>query len=242
MGIIVFNGVSSKDVGIEVEAPPSYEVPEREYEAIHVPGRNGDVIIDNGTFKNTERSYKVSIATYNKISYSQKMSGVAKWLHSTSGYTRLEDSYEPEFFTLAYFKDRLTLENLFNEAGRGTLKFICKPQRYYKYGEQIIDFSTTGKIQNRTTNIALPQIYVNTDNTAGSVTITGVKVEIIAGSGTSFIMDSELQDAYTAAGDNKNSFVKLKNGMFPILYPGENTVTFDGGVTGISIKPNWWSI
>ena len=242
MGIIVFNGVSSKDVGIEVEAPPSYKVPEREYEAIHVPGRNGDVIIDNGTFKNTERSYKVSIATYNKISYSQKMSGVAKWLHSISGYTRLEDSYEPEFFMLAYFKDKLTLENLFNEAGRGEFKFICKPQRYYKYGEQIIDFSTTGKIQNRTANIALPQIYVNTNNTAGSVTITGVKVEILAGSGTSFIMDSELQDAYTATGDNKNSFVKLKNGMFPILYPGENTVTFDGGVTGISIKPNWWSI
>ena len=47
MGVIVFNGISSKDVGIEVETFPEYTIPEREYEAIHVPGRNGDVIIDN---------------------------------------------------------------------------------------------------------------------------------------------------------------------------------------------------
>lgn len=242
MGVILFNNISSKDLGIEVETFPKYESPEREYEAIHVPGRNGDIIIDNGTYKNTKRTYDVSIATYNKIGYSQKMSSVVRWLHSTSGYTRLEDSYDPEFYFLAYYKQNTTFENIFNEAGKASLVFECKPQKYYKYGEIVVPFTGTGKIQNRTSEIALPQIYVTTNNSAGSVTITGVTVEILANSGTNLILNSELQDAYTATGENRNYYIKLINGMFPILYPGENTVAFSGGVTGISIKPNWWTV
>ena len=37
MGIVMFNGKSSKDVGIEVETFPTYDVPEKEFEVIHVP-------------------------------------------------------------------------------------------------------------------------------------------------------------------------------------------------------------
>ena len=242
MGVVVFNGVSSKDYGIEVETFPTYEIPEREYESIHVPGRNGDVIIDNGTYKNVSGKYKVSIATWDKISYSQKMAGVAKWLHSSSGYARLEDSYAPEIYRMAYYNKALSIENLFNQAGRGTIEFICKPQRFLKSGEFPVEFTGTGKIQNRTDNIALPKILVTTDDTVGTVTVGAATVSIAAGAGTNIILDSELQDAYTALGANKNSVVTLQQGMFPVLYPGENIVAITGGVTKIEIIPNWWII
>lgn len=240
MGMILFNGVSSKDVGIEVETFPTYDIPEKEYEAIHVPGRNGDIIIDNGTYKNVERTYKVSIAAYN-IPYSKKMSGVAKWLHSAPGYARLEDSYEPDFYRLAYYNEKISLENLFNEAGRGEIKFICKPQRFYKSGDMIIEFTSAGQIQNGTVNIALPKIIVTTDNTAGSLTVSGATISIVENAGTSIILDSELQDAYIN-GANKNSFINLDNGIFPLLYPGLNDISFTGGVTKLEIIPKWWTI
>lgn len=241
MGVIVFNGISSKDVGIEVETFPTYDIPEREYESIHVPGRNGDVIIDNATYKNGTRSYEVSIATYN-LSYHQKMAAVAKWLHSASGYSRLEDSYEPDFYRQAYYKDSLEIENLFNEAGKATIKFICKPQKFYKSGEIPATFMTSGSIQNRTIYTSLPKILVTTDNTAGQIVISGVRVGIKANAGTIIIIDSELQDAYNDSGTNKNLFVELLDGEFPVLVPGNNTISFSGGVSKIDIIPRWWTV
>lgn len=241
MGVIVFNGVSSKDVGIEVETFPTYDIPEREYEAIHVPGRNGDIIIDNGTYKNVKRSYKVSIATYD-IPYSQKMAGVAKWLHSAPGYTRLEDSYDPAFYRLAYYSDALSLENLFNEAGRGDISFICKPQRFYKSGDMPVEFTEGGYIQNGTVNPALPKIIVTKGDTDGSVTVGNATITVLAASGTPIIIDSELQDVYNLNGDNKNSFITFDDGIFPILEPGTNTVSFSGGITKVEVIPRWWTI
>ena len=240
MGVIVFNGISSKDVGIEVETFPEYTIPEREYEAIHVPGRNGDVIIDNGTYKNVSRSYKVSIATYD-IPYHQKMSSVAKWLHSAPGYARLEDSYEPAFYRLAYYNESVSIENLFNEAGKATIKFTCKPQRFYKSGEQAIAFSSAGEIQNGTVNIALPLIKVTKVNLQGRIMVGDTTITIASDSGD-VIIDSELQDVYNADGENKNSVVTFNDGIFPLLQPGSNSISFDGGVTKVEVIPRWWTI
>lgn len=240
MGLIVFNGISSKDVGIEVETFPEYTIPEREYEAIHVPGRNGDVIIDNGTYKNVSRSYDVSIATYD-IPYHQKMSGVAKWLHSAPGYARLEDSYEPAFYRLAYYNESVSIENLFNEAGKTTINFICKPQRFYKSGEQTIEFSSAGEIQNGTVNIALPLIKVTKVNLQGQIMVGNTTITIASDSGN-VIIDSELQDVYDADGNNKNSVVTFDDGIFPLLQPGSNEISFDGGVTKVEVIPRWWTI
>ena len=210
MGLIVFNGISSRDVGIEVETFPTYDVPEKEFEVIHVPGRNGDVVIDSKTYKNRNRNYKVSIAAQD-LSYSQKMRRVSEWLHSAPGYVRLEDSYEPDFYSMAYYKDPVNIENIFNEAGRGDITFICKPQKFLKSGEIAIPFSAAGAINNSTNEFALPLIQVNTNNTEGSVTIGDCTFTILANAGTSITVDSELQDAY-AGTVNKNAFLTVLNG------------------------------
>ena len=41
MGVIIYNGVSSEEFAIQVEHPPGYETPEKDYEVTHIPGRNG---------------------------------------------------------------------------------------------------------------------------------------------------------------------------------------------------------
>lgn len=241
MGIIVFNGISSKDVGIEVETFPSYSVPEREYDVIHVPGRSGDLVIDSGTYKNVDRSYKISVATRGSATYSQVMNRVAEWLHSASGYARLEDSYDEDFFRYAYYNSAVSIENLFNEAGRATIKFMCKPQRYYKSGEVPIKFTAAGSIQNRTINASSPIIKIVKTDTIGSVVIGDVTLTLSSDSGTNITIDCELQDAYY--GDvNKNSVITLTSGVFPKLYPGSNAISFNGGITSVEIIPRWWTI
>ena len=53
------------------------------------------------------------------------------------------------------------------------------------------------------------------------------------------MLDSELQDAYKDT-QNKNSTISAA--AFPVLEPGENTIRWDGDVTGVEITPRWWTI
>lgn len=241
MGIVVFNNISSKDLGVEVETFPTYEVPERVYQVISVPGRNGDIIIDTGTYRNVPRTYEVSIATYDRVPYHIKMGKVAEWLRSASGYAILEDSYEPDFYRYAYYNNAISIENLFNEAGKATLEFICKPQKFYKDGDKPIIFTSAGKIQNRTDNVALPIINIVTDNTQGTVTVGEYGFTVKANVGNNIIVNSELEDAYYGT-VNKNSYIVLNEKGFPKLNPGENVISFTGGVQRVEVIPKWWII
>lgn len=243
MGTIMFNKKSSRDFGLEVETFPNYEIPERIFEKVSVPGRNGEVIFDTGAYKNSKRSYKVSLATYDEESYSVKMNQIAEWLHSSSGYARLEDSYDEDFFRYAYYSGSLSIENLFDEAGRATLDFECKPQRYYKYGEIPIEFTTNGKIQNKTPFTSLPviHVYIGGNQAQSTVTIGNYGFTILANSGTNLIVDSELQDAYYGT-ENKNHCISFGNRNFPKLLPGLSNVSFTGDVYKIEITPRWWTI
>lgn len=240
MGVIAFNGVSSADVGIEVEKFPSYDIPEKEYDIIHVPGRNGDIVIDTGTYKNVSRIYEVSIATCD-IAFHRKMGRVAQWLYSASGYARLEDSYEPDSYRLAIYNKKVSIENLFNEAGKAKLEFNCKPQRFLKSGDIPSIITTSSIIYNDTPFDALPLINVVTDDTAGELVVGDVMLSIAANAGTNLTINSELQDVYSGTA-NKNSYITLNTGIFPKLVPGNNAISFTGGIQSVTIYPKWWTI
>lgn len=136
MGVILFNGKSSRTYGIEVEHPPAYKIAERNYESVSVPGRNGDLYYSgNKSYKNVPREYDISF--YNEQDNMEKIANrLYEFLHSANGYARLEDSYDTDVFRLAYYVKKLDLENILFKAGRGKIEFSCKPQRFLKTGEE----------------------------------------------------------------------------------------------------------
>ena len=156
MGVIYFNGISSKDVGIEVETYPRYEIPEKNVTTYEIPGRNGNIVVDNGTFKNAITSYDVSFLTEDG-EYNSQIHKIAAWLYSPSGYAILEDSYDIEHYRMARISSSTDFENLFNKAGKATLEFDCKPQRFLKNGDksQIIKTETNAIISTKLHNPTL---------------------------------------------------------------------------------------
>lgn len=241
MGIISFNNKTSTSVGLEVETFPDYVAPQRIYDVTHVPGRNGDLIRDTKTYENVPREYAVSIATYDRVAFSKKMAEVVEWLHSASGYARLEDTYDTDVYRMAYYKDELDITNIFDQAGRAKLKFICKPQRYLKTGEIATMFTVAGSIMNPTLNEAFPLLNIVTDNTEGTVSIGSYSFEILAGSGTHITMDCELQDAWYLT-ENKNNFIALNGSDYPRIEPGTQTISFTGGIQSVEVTPRWWIV
>ena len=234
MGVIIFNNKSSADCRIQVAHPPGYAYPERDYTITHIPGRNGDIIQDNGCYKNVERTYEVSFDVPNE-DFATYANAVSAWLHSTTGYARLEDSYEPNYYRMATYQESNIFENLYNQAGTATIVFECKPQRFLKTGDNIITIQNSLTIINPTGFEAYPLFKVT--GTSGVLTVNGNSITF--SSIDDFVMlDCELQDAYKET-TNKNSTV---SGTFPVLKPGSNTISWTGDISSVTMKPRWWTI
>lgn len=242
MGVIIFNGVSSSDLGLEVETFPNYVIPERQYDSISIPGRNGNLLIDSNTFTNVSKQYKVSVAALQTPFY-EKMNSIVEWLHSASGYARLEDSYEPNHYRLACYRESMSIENIFNQAGTATISFDCKPQKYLKSGENVVEFTSEGRITNPTVFPSYPIIKVySTNKQFGTVRIGGYSFVLSPStSSTSIEVNSELQDVYDGY-LNKNSSITLNDGEFPALLPGDNNISFTSNINKVEVIPKWWTI
>lgn len=234
MGVIIFNNKSSADCRIQVAHPPGYAYPERDYTITHIPGRNGDIIQDNGCYKNVERTYEVSFDVPNE-DFATYANAVSAWLHSTTGYARLEDSYEPNYYRMATYQESNIFENLYNQAGTATIVFECKPQRFLKTGENTITINNSLTIMNPTGFEAYPLFKVS--GTSGVLTVNGDSLTL--SSINEFVMlDCELQDAYKES-VNKNSTI---SGTFPVLKSGSNTISWTGDISSVTMKPRWWTI
>ena len=234
MGVIIFNNKSSADCRIRVAHPPGYAYPERDYTITHIPGRNGDIIQDNGCYKNVERTYEVSFDAPNE-DFATYANSVSAWLHSTTGYARLEDSYEPNYYRMAVYQESNIFENLYNQAGTATIMFECKPQRFLKTGDNTITIQNSLTIMNPTGFEAYPLFKVT--GTSGVLTVNGNSITF--SSIDDFVMlDCELQDAYKE-NINKNSTI---SGTFPVLKTGSNTISWTGDISSVTMKPRWWTI
>ena len=240
MGVITFNGVPSTDVGIVVEHYPDYQYPEKVYESSHVPGRNGDVLYESGEYRNTTISYQIAFMDrYGRESFPEMAENVSRWLHSSHGYVRLSDTYTPEFYYLAYYKEQLALKNLLNKAGRATIKFERKPQRFLVSGDEVTTLTANGTITNPTNEDSKPIIGVY--GTGSGVLLVGsTRVEISNIDGYVTI-NSELQDSYKGASD-QNGVISLPGNAYPVLFPGDNGIEFSGGITSVEIIPKWWMV
>lgn len=239
--MINYAGVSSDDVNVIVETYPERPIPERRYTVTPGVGRSGDYVENEGdgpTYNDVERRYAVYLTNRGGAAdYQDNARAAADWLLRPSGYQRLYDSYDPEAFCYARFVGPVTFTNSYNELGRGEIVFSCNPWRYLFAGDAAQAVASGDTLTNPTQFDARPLIVVNGSG-AGQIEIGSYTVSI-SDIDDGMIIDSELMDCYRA-GANRNSLVTLSPQFeYPALVPGANTITFNGGITGLTITPRW---
>lgn len=253
-GYVTFNGLPSYNYGILVEHPPGYRIAERDYEYIHVPGRNGDLIIDKGSYKNVNRDYDIAFGSEVQ-DYQDMAMRVSEWLHSASGYAMLYDTYEPDFARHASFVDEGDFENILAHAGRASISFNCKPQRYFITGlrEQVVTGSGasiewTGT--NPTTKPSLPHMDIRGSAELGTVQvyINGSLSMTISNSPNRIIIDSDIQDVYSGSHISLNNNTILASSKFPTLVNRSSGTAYiritctTGTITRLGVIPRWWTL
>lgn len=235
--MILWAGTSNKDVGMVVEHYPSIILPRRKQEIQQVPGRNGDIILFQDAYENYEQSYRVFLDAKAKGGIEKVIPKISDWLLGHSGYQRLEDSYFPDVYRMAYYTGGVEFVSFFNEYGEGVLTFNCAPEKYYKSGEKAITISKGQVITNPTLFPAKPIVTVKGSG-AGTITF-GSNSLTISNIGTSVTIDVKDHIAYNGS-TNRNSTItgRYEN----MVLSGKTTITWSGGVTGMTMIPRWWTI
>lgn len=234
----IFGGIDSRDYGCYISGPGVYDAPQRQYNPIQVPGRNGDLLTRGDRFGNIEITYPAFIAGTN---FKQNLANLRSALLSKYGYQRFEDSYNPEEFRQAYFAGGIAVEaTTQHTAGQFDLVFTCKPQRFLKSGETVITVQNDEYIQNPTLFASKPSITVHDISAPSQFSINGITVSIDNVYETVTI-DCELMDCYSGS-ENANGAVTLDDGVFPTLIPGSNYIIQSATGIYLTITPRWFII
>lgn len=235
-GLLVYGGESSDDFGIVLSEAPAFERPTRKMSTYQVPGRNGAVVIPQDAWNDVTRSYKVWLADKADKDLVDVVNDFEAWLNSKSGYTRLEDSFEPDVYRLAYYSGGVSVSNSLMQYGEATIKFACRPERFYKDGEQALEVFGGSKIANPTRFDSKPLIHIEG---SGAVTFSIEGVTITATLTDYINIDCETMNAYREPAENMNGVI---GGTFPTIKAGVNAIGMTGAVTRATIVPRYFTI
>lgn len=231
--MIWWNGKSSDDVRVIVERFPQIVIPTRKQEKISVPGRSGDLIMEQDAYENYIQSYEIYVSAetprLTTISHT-----IAEWL-MVKGYNRLEDSYWLDTYRKACYVGGSNIENILNRFGRATIDFDCKPQRFFKSGDIAITLTNGQSLVNPSVFTAKPLLVVSG---SGSGTISDGVNTLTLTNCNNITVDCDIMQIYQGT-TNMNS---VGSGAFIELPEGTSTITWTGGVTGVTLTPRWWTL
>ena len=232
-----FKGIRSDAMGVLLRQMPTRTVSAQKYNRQTVSGRDGTVKASGGEYTDSTVQLEMDVIDETKLA------AVLGWL-SGSGDLRFSD--EPGvIYTNATVDKGFNRKQIFprTTAQRFTVKWTCDPfRKQYPEPNAITITRSATSISNPGTADALPRISI-VGNGDFSLTI-GMQTMFFSGVEGGIIIDSELNDAFTADGTLLAND-KADGECFRIA-PGANTVSWltggensSGSVSSVTILPRW---
>lgn len=233
-----FNGVASSTYGIYIKDKMVYGAPARSVSAITIPGRSGDLIIDNGRFENFRGWYDCYFIPNSAYTTLQGLSKAVKaWLNPSVNYYTLTDTYNVDCFRKVCFSSQLDFVETLLKVGSAKIAFNCKPFLYLTTGLNTITLTQAGTVTNPELFPSYPYIKITG---SGNVTLSiGSASFVLTAIGPSIEIDSEIMNVYRGA-TSLNS--KMTSSGFPVLLPSNNSISWTGTVTKVEIIPRWCTL
>lgn len=234
VNFFTFGGVSSRAFNLYITGDRVHSGPERDIERVSVPGRDGDLIIDNGRWKN----YQLPVPCFYRAlrgdvgAYARK---IKAWLLAEpAAYRRLEFSYDPDYFRMAAFTGPLDIDTSIRMFGKMEIAFDCKPFKWLKRGQELRDITSTRQIINPEACNSLPYIKMTG---SGDIRLTVAdRSWNFAGVNGWIEIDSDAMNTYR--GTEPQNGKKTGDG-YPALLPGVNRFAWEGNVTKVEVIPKW---
>lgn len=229
-----FAGVNSGTMHLLCSHGGTYNAPERDVTALAVPGRNGDLVVDNGRWRNVMVAYPC----YVQRGFAGSVPQIRAWLAGDGNYHRLEDDAHPGEYRMARLAGELGFAPRYlGHQAEVTVTFDCKPQRWLTAGEAWTALDPSGSITltNPTGFDALPIIEVVAPS-GGTLTVGTTVIDLPVGYSGTMFLDFQRLVAYCAASPLNHLITD-----FPALGAGDTIITASG-ITSGRIQPRWWRL
>ncbi len=230
----IFDEEDSRNYGVYISGQAVFDAPARRGEQIRIPGRNGDLHLDEGSFDDIQVTYPAFIVR----GFDNNIERLRNMLLSRKGFRKLYDSYHDDEYRLARYASGMEVKpTAMLKEGSFYITFDCHPQRYLVAGQTKQTFTAAGTITNSTLFASKPLIRVYGTGTVG---IGSYSIKINTANVYTDI-DCDIQDAYKGT-VSCNNYIELTGNKFPELAPGSNGISLGTGITRVEIIPRWWRV
>lgn len=219
--MFTFKGISSTDMGVFIAEhfPLPVSVAREEEEVI--PGRDGIITFQDGSYEGSEISGKIYIKP------TTNLDAVVKWLQ---GWGELTIPGAEDRYYIAKVSNIVPITQFIrNEVYSMPLTFKCQPHGYLLSANEFVEFKS-GTITNEGNIIAKPTIKFT--GTSCSISINGRQFSVNTSEESNIVIDCELEEVVDLT---RRAFLPY-TGEFPYFDEGENTVTC---TDGMQIKYKW---
>lgn len=223
MNYVIWKDIDSRTIkGLLISELPPITKPKMRAQETTIDGVDGSIIEELG------------YETYNKtlqigLTRDFDMDGVIKYF---TGEGNITFSNEPDKYYKAKIIEQIDYERLL-KFRTATIKFKVQPFKY-KLNEETTVLTESGIVINSGLEESKPIIKITGTGTV-EVMINDMAVFIYTfpEDETEVVIDGEKQDAYLG------NVLKNRNmtGEFPVFSVGENTISWNGEVTSITIDP-----
>jgi len=224
----IWNGVDCRTKGIHVSELPPITIPLERSKQTNVPGRPGSLTQLEG-----DDVYDDMILTATCfIADPAQIPAIAAWLKGKGTVTFANR-------TGGHYNARIANQIPFEKVLRGNphcsfaVNFRCYPFWYQENVSDVTITSSGDTITNPGSVYSEPLITVYG---SGNITLMiGTTIVELTNVSSSIVLDCALKEAYkgtTLMNDHMS-------GDFPVLKPGLNSISWNGNVTSIVIRPNW---
>lgn len=224
----IWNGVDSRDVGIEVvEYPPIMRAPER-VKTVTIPGRSGVLTLLEGEHVYDPYTRAMTIANRPGVPVDR----VTEFLRG-SGWIIFGN--DPEYAYEVRFQPQMQLEKLHRGIWQGSVQMYTQPLKRLAVPISDIALTTSGTTVFNPGAVMARPLLVITTTAACSLTI-GSETMSVSNSSATFKYDCETGLFYTSAGVVTTSLTVT--GGITGIPTGTSTVSWTGA-TGVTITPRW---
>lgn len=223
-----WNGTRCTDYGIHVVRQPELIRPPERITFTSVPGRSGAFTTLEGM--DVYDDFLLSVECV--VRDTSNLVNIFAWL---KGSGKLTLATRPGGFYDACIVNQISLEQILrgNPHRRFVLNFRCQPF-FYLSGVANISVSASGSYLTNPGSVFSEPVLKVTLTSDAQITMGGSYFELAGVTGT-VTVDTPLKETYKSY----SSYNSKMSGDYPTLLPGENIITWSGGVTGIIITPNW---
>ena len=231
----IFRGIDSRDIGVVVEDMFDVHRPKRNAQTIQVPGRDGRLTQDDGTYDTYTISGKVNC-------FGAPLSDVYAWL-SGSGDLILGDEPTRSIRASATAQIKNTRFRCDGCYDSLQVSFDCQPFRYHveqtEGANDIPLTSSPATVSNPGTYKSAPRLTI--EGTGDAVLTIGTQILEVTDLAGGVIVDSESCECFDLTETAlRNDRVTLMDDCFPVLQPGANIISWTGdGVTKVTVAPRW---